>query len=127
MLIKLNNGIELNPISAIGEKRYVHGASRDTITFVFSAETSLDEMDALFTSENCAKIIICEGESEYIHNGYTIRAELKREPVEVTPATESTDAVYENRVTVSMAQMTYMESQLAEQAIIINSLLNGEE
>lgn len=113
MLIKLANGTELNPISAIGEKRFVQGASRDAISFIFPAETSLDELDALFTAANCEKITIVEDKNEYIHNAYTIRAELKREPVEIEPATESTDAIYANRVTVTMAQMTYTEQQLA--------------
>ncbi len=118
MLIKLANGTELNPISAIGEKRYVQGASRDTLLFIFPAETSLDELDGLFTAENCEKITIIEetenGDTlEHLHSAYTIRAELKREPVEVEPATESTEAVYENRVTVSMSQRTFAESQLA--------------
>ena len=113
MLIKLANGTELNPISAIGEKRFVQGASRDSLSFIFPADASLDELDALFTAENCAKITIYEEENEYIHNAYMVRAELKREPVEVEPATESSDAVHENRVTVTMAQMTYAEQQLA--------------
>lgn len=113
MLIKLANGTELNPIAALGEKRYVQGASRDTILFAFSAENTLDNLDRLFTAENCETITIVDGENEYIHRGYTVRAELKREPVEVTPATESTEAVYENRVFVAMAQRTYSESQIA--------------
>ena len=126
MLIKLSNGTELNPISAIGEKRFVHGVNRDAISFVFSVETSLDELDAIFTAKNCEKITISDGEEAFIHNAYTIRVELKREPVEIEPATESTDAVYENRVIVTMAQRTYTESQLAEQAAILNTLLNEE-
>lgn len=113
MIIKLSNGTELNPISALGEKRYVQGASRDTILFAFSAENTLDNLDRLFTAENCETITIVDGENEYIHRGYTVRAELKREPVEVTPATESAEAVYENRVFVAMAQRTYSESQIA--------------
>lgn len=115
MIIKFTNGVELNPISVIGEKRYIQGTSRDTLTFVFPVETSLDMIDALFTPANCAKIIIVEDENntEYIHSGYSIRAELKREPIEIEPATDTTEAVYENRVTVSMSQLTYSEQQLA--------------
>lgn len=113
MLIKLINGTELNPILATGGQRYLHGASRDTLSFVFPADAGMDELDALFTSENCEAITIVDGENEYIHHGYTIRAELKREPVVVTPATEDSEAITENRVTVSMSQRTYMESQLA--------------
>lgn len=127
MIIKLANGTELNPISAIGEKRNVQGAFRDTISFIFPAETSLNELDELFTAKNCEKITILEGEEEYIHSAYTVRVELKREPVEISPETVKEPAVYENRTIVTMGQRTYTESQIAEQAAIINTLLNGEE
>ena len=52
-------------------------------------------------------------EQSYLHKGYTIRAGLKKEAVEVTPATEEAEAIYEDRITVSMSQRTYTESQLA--------------
>ena len=113
MIIKLTNGTELNPILATGGQRYVQGTNRDTLSFVFPADASMDELDTLFTAENCESITIMDGENKYIHNGYTIRAELKREPVVVTPATEISESVTENRVTISMSQRTYMESQLA--------------
>lgn len=138
MKIILANGTVLSPISIVGEKRYVNGAHRDALCFVFPAETSLDEMDEIFSAENCAKITIIEPttvienevevetEIEHIHKGYAIRAELKREPMEVYPATAESDAVYENRVTVSMAQMTYAEQQLtaiAEQNAVLEECI----
>lgn len=126
MIIKLANGTELNPISVIGERRHIQGASRDTLVFVFPAETLMDNLDSVFTTENCETITIVEDENEYIHKAYTIRAELKREPVEVTPATESTEAVYENRVTVAMAQRTYVESHIAELNEALEMILSGE-
>lgn len=125
MKIILTNGVELTPLAITGGKRYVNGAQRDTLSFAFSAKMRLDELDAIFGAENCAKITIVEPttviengvevetEIEHIHKGYTVRAELKREPVEIAPATAESEAVYENRVTVSMAQMTYAEQQLA--------------
>ena len=128
MIIKLANGTELNPISAMGGARFVQGANRDALTFVFAAETSLDELDGIFTAENCATITIVEGENEYIHNNYAIRVELKREPVEVTPVTDTAEAVIENRVFVTMAQRTYTESQLVSltetvDVLVMESLL----
>lgn len=114
MKIILVNGTELNPIMVTGGAKYINGASRDTLTFVFPADTSLDEIDNLFTAENCETIKLYEGETEYIHTGYTIRAELSRTPMVVTPATEDTEEVVENRVTVSMALRTYAEAQLAK-------------
>lgn len=113
MKIILANGAELNPILAQGGKKVVQGASRDTLFFVFPADTSLDDLDSIFTPANCETIKIVEGDNEYVYSGYTVRDVLKRDPVEVTPATETEAAVYENRVTISMAQRTYMESQMA--------------
>ena len=113
MTIKLSNGIELNPIMATGGTRFVQGANRDALTFVFPTETSLDELDGIFTAENCETITIVEGDNEYVHNNYAIRVELKREPVEVVPATDVAEAVIENRVMVTMAQRTYTETRMA--------------
>lgn len=126
MNIILANGAELAPITVTGEKRTVQGASRDVLSFVFPADTSMDELDSIFTAENCESIAIVDGDSKYVHNAYTVRAELKREPVMVTPATESEAAIYENRVIVSMGQRTYTESQIAETQAALNALLKGE-
>ncbi len=126
MKIILTNGTELEAIVVTGGRRTVQGASRDTLCFVFPAETSLDEMDAVFTEENCETITLVENGNEYVKSGYTIRADLKREPVEVKPATDTEGAVYENRVTVAMAQRTYSEYQLAEVKATLDALLNGE-
>ena len=112
MLIELKDGTQLSPITILGEKRYVHGAHRDTISFVFPKETSLDELDALFTEDNCSKITIFENDNQYVHIGYSIRAELKRESVEITPASAIEEAVYEDRAIISMSQITYAEQQL---------------
>lgn len=136
MKIILTNGTELNPIMAAGGSRYFGGAHRDSLSFIFAADASLDELDAIFTDANCETITIedttvdAEGNETtvgYIHTGYTIRAELKREPMEVTPATESSAAVYENRVTVTMAQRTYEEKQFQNMQAAMNALLKGEE
>lgn len=118
MKIILANGTELHPILVIGGSRHINGSDRDTLNFIFPQDTSLDELDALFTDSNCESIKLYETvndgvENEFIHTGYTIRAELSRTPMIVQEATENTEAVTENRVTVSMAQRTYAEAQLA--------------
>ena len=114
MNIILSNGTTLSPILVTGGPRYVQGQSRDTLSFIFPATESLEELDSLFTPENCETItVVDEQDAEYIHSAYTVRAELKKEAVEVTPATEEAEAVYEDRITVSMSQRTYTESQLA--------------
>ena len=128
MKIILSNGLELNPIAVTGEKRHLHGINRDALRFVFSADTSLDELDGVFTATNCEDITIIEDDAQYIHHGYTVRAELKREPVVVTPANEEAEEVIENRVFVVMGQRTYAESQLASlidtvDVLVMESLL----
>lgn len=126
MKIILSNNMELNPIIVMGEKRYIFGTNRDTLSFVFPASMALDEVDALFNEVNCEKIVVADDNGEYRHNGYTVRAELKRTPVEVAPATEDSDAVYENRVIVSMAQRTYQENQINEMQRALAALAGME-
>ena len=126
MKIILDNGTELNPIIVTGGVRYVQGMHRDSLSFVFEESTSLDELEAIFTEANCERIIIVEDSgAEYIHKAYTILAELAKKSVMVTPATDETEAVYETRVFVSMAQRTYAENQIAENTAALNALLTG--
>lgn len=130
MKIILNNGKELSPILVTGGTRMVQGASRDTLNFIFPATEDMAALDSAFSAENCEKItIIGDDGSENIHTGYTIRAELSKASVEVTPATESEAAVFEDRITVSMSQRTYAESQLASltdtvDVLVMESLMN---
>lgn len=113
MKVILVNGTELNSIMVMGSRKTIQGASRDTLTFIFPASESITELDGHFTSQNCESIrLVGDDGQECIHHGYTIRDELSKKLVEVVPETESDEAVYENRIFVSMAQRTYMESQL---------------
>ena len=127
MKIILNNGKELSPILVTGGPRMVQGASRDTLSFIFPADVSMESIDVAFSAEACEKItIIGDDGSENIHTGYTIRAELSKASVEVTPATESEAAVFEGRITVSMSQRTYAESQLANMEVALAALAGKE-
>lgn len=113
MKVILNNGVEVTPIIITGEKRNIQNARRDCLTFVFR-ETSLDEIDGIFTTENCEKMVIVgDDNSEAIYKGYVVRAELTKEMVEVKGATAEESAEYEARVKVSMAERTYAETQIA--------------
>lgn len=128
MKIILNNGLELEPMFVVGERRYVQRESRDTLTFVFPSNAGLEDLDAAFTADDCEHIRIVESENaSYIHNGYTIRAELSLKPVQVVEPTDETEAVYEDRIFVSMAQRTDMEDLVAETNAALNALATGEE
>lgn len=125
MRIKLENGTELSPIVVTGEQRQVQGARRDVITFVFPETENIITLDGLFTEENCENISFLNdnGEEKHIYKGYTIRAELKKEPVVVTPETVDSEAVIENRIFVSMGQRTYTESKMK----VLEALLKKEQ
>ena len=114
MKIILSNGTELEPIAVTGSRRNIQGASRDCLSFVFPETAVLETLDAAFTEAACESITLVESEdTSYIHKGYTIRTELKKESIEVSTGDSETDTVYENRITVTMAQRTYTESKLA--------------
>ena len=128
MKITLANGKELYPIAVLGEEKSINGTRRDTLEFVFSPEMSLDELDAIFTPANCETIKLHEIkenadgtsiELEYLHTGYTIRAGLSRTPMVTALATDSTEEVVENRVTVSMARRNYVEYSLDALKILL--------
>lgn len=114
MKIILSNGTELEPIAVTGSRHNIQGASRDCLSFVFPETAVLETLDVAFTEAACESITLVESEdTSYIHKGYTIRTELKKESIEVSTGDSETDAVYENRITVTMAQRTYTESKLA--------------
>lgn len=112
MKITLVNGTELNPLSIYGGAREVQGAKRDTLYFVFPVEEGLENLDSIFTEENCETITITEDTGDsYIHKGYTVRAELSKKNM-VVGMTEENEPIYEDRLTVAMAQRTPAENQL---------------
>ena len=114
MKIILANGAELHPVMVNGGARGVHGAVRDTLSFVFEdGDIGMEGLDDLFTPAACETICIVEGEEEYIHKGYTVRAELVKKQVEAEKAGPDHEAVWVERITVTMAQRTYEESMLA--------------
>ena len=126
MKIVLSNGTDLNPIIVVGGTRYVQGVHRDTLSFVFSADAGLDVLDEIFTESACESIIIVgDDNSEAVHSGYTIRAELSRKTVDVSDE-DSLEPVYEDRIFVVMAQRIFSEDQIAANTAALNILLTGE-
>lgn len=113
MTIKLADGSGLEPIIVSGEKQHIQGETRDALTFVFPAEVGLENIDALLSASACETITVTEGDREYRYNGYTVRGTLAQEPVEVTHESAEAEATFENRITITMGQRTYAETQLA--------------
>lgn len=125
MKIILNNNTELAPLSVIGGRKNVQGANRDTLTFVFPADTNMADLDGIFSTANCESIAIEDETGSYIHKGYTVRGELSKTSVCVEAETEEAPAVYEDRIQVVMGQRTYAETKLAEMEEALNMILEG--
>lgn len=124
MKIILNNN-ELNPLSVIGGRKNVQGASRDTLTFVFPGDLDMAELDGIFAAKNCEHITVEDESGAYIHKGYTVWGELSKATVCVSAETEEAPAVYEDRIHVVMGQRTYTEAKMAEMEEALNMILEG--
>ena len=105
---------ELTSLEVSGAAQYIQGSNRDALTFIFPASEGMEALDAAFTAEKCETITIRDGSEEYTHSGYTVRGGLAKAPVLVTPETADAPAVYEDRITVTMGQRTYVETLLAQ-------------
>lgn len=124
MKVILTDGTVLTTTIVLGAPKHVHGANRDTLTFVF-AGASLDELDAHFTEANCETItVVGDDNSKALYTGYTIRAKLTKQLEKTQVATADTEAVYESRVHVVMAQRTYAETKLKENTDVLAALLS---
>lgn len=127
MYIVLVDGTQFTTQSnPVASTKYIQGANRDIITFIFDESYTYDELDAAFTEENCEIIDIVTEDSQELedgstqiiqtdnfHKGYVIKSSISKEIVQISPATVDTPAVSETRFQVVMAQRTYMETQLA--------------
>lgn len=127
MKVTLSNGEVFNPILVTGASATIQGAKRDTLTFVFPATESMEALDKAFTDTACESITIVDAKgAENIYKAYVIRTKTEKSLVEVVPATPESAAVTEERISITMAQRTYLESQLAL-IPALNVLLTGEE
>ena len=130
MNVTLADGTELTALMVTGENNYVQGAGRDTLTFVFDTNMSLDGLDSIFTEGACETITLKDGANEYIYSGYTIRAGIEKTMEKTDEVDEDGGHVYIDRIKVRMSQRTYMETQLKNlietvDTLVLEDLLEG--
>ena len=124
MQVKFNDGTVLDVLLVNGKSIYAQGTQRDALEIQIAKDTiTFDALDALTgNAANTSKLTLIDGENQYEHDNYSIRAELALRPVEITPATGTDPAVTEDRLVVVLAQLTYTELQLAAQAQAVDAL-----
>lgn len=129
MKIKLNDNTELNVICINGKSVYHQGTNRDSLEFVFKkGHYPFDQLDSLFADENKTKKIIvndiitttdAEGKkvetlTEHVYDNYSLRISMEMKPLVITPATSTEPDVIEERVMVTMGQLTLIEKKLSD-------------
>ena len=127
MKIIFANGVELFPLVITGANRQFQGAYRDALTFTFAPTEDMTALDEAFSSSACESInIVGDDGTEAIHKAYTIMVELCKKPMEIAPPTAESDAVMEDRILVTMAQRTYMETKMMAMEEALELILSGE-
>lgn len=129
MKIRLNDNTELNTILINGKSVYHQGVNRDSLEFIFKkGDYDFNELDNLFAdTEKTKKIIIqdtatttdeegnqAELPIEHIYDNYSLRVSMEMKPVVIAPETSTEPEKTEERVMVTMAQLTLIEKKLME-------------
>ena len=125
MQIKFNDETTLDVVTINGTSRYFQGVNRDSLEIQLEkGKYTLESLDTLTgNSENTKKLTILDGESEYIHDSYTLRAELSVHPVQTAAETADFPASYEERVCIVLAQKTYAELELESLRDTVDTLV----
>lgn len=121
------DGTALAVANIKGDGIYYQGFQRDSLEIqIAKGAISFDALDALTADSSKTDrltIITQDGDQQMqaVYDHYVIRSALALKSVEV-PATADTPAVTEERFCVTLAQLTYAETQQAEQAATIDAL-----
>ena len=113
--IKFIGGAEQAYIKALETEEYYNGSSRRTLTFEMERNAvNLEELDALCTEENLAKLELINEEENVtnLYEGYVLKLKVGVEPILVTAETPDAPAAYEDRVILKVGKRTYIEEQL---------------
>ncbi|WP_195199227.1 hypothetical protein [Faecalispora jeddahensis] len=123
--ITFKDGTTLAVANIKGDTIYHQSAQRDSLEIQIAKGTiTFDDLDALTAdSANTDRLTILtqEGDTQTqaIYDHYVVRMALSLKPIAITPATPDAPAVTEDRLCVTLAQLTYVEVQQAAQAAAI--------
>lgn len=126
--ITFNNGTTL-PVAAVWSRPGNYsGAYRDALELQFDPATiGFDALRQLVDNpNNTAQIRLSDVEDTstvYLHENYSIRASIALKPIEITPATGTAPAVTEDRLCVTLAQLTYQELRLQQLQATVDALV----
>lgn len=133
-IIKLNNyDTPLNCISVFGQKQFVKGANRDTLTFKFQLEEySIDTLLTLFKNEDLTSNITISNDTtseSYMYDDYSIFSQILISEESISEKnTEETIPI----ISITIGQLSHSEKLLKEQVqrldnlnVVVADLLGG--
>lgn len=103
------------------------GAYRDALELQFAPATiSFDALHQLVDNTDAtARLTVAVPGENYtaVYDNYVIRGDLALKPVEIPLATGAEPAVAEDRLCVTLAQLTYQELQLQQLQATVDALV----
>lgn len=125
--ITFSNGTTL-PVAAVWSRSGNYsGAYRDALELQFDPATiSFDALRQLVdNTEATTRLTVAVPGENYtaVYDNYVIRGDLALKPVEISPATGTQGAVTEDRLCVTLAQLTYQELQLQQLQNTVDALV----
>ena len=115
MKIRFNDNTEINGLVVNGSNRFFQNAQRDSLEFVFAKGLyTFEELEVSFSDrlKTIKMTIVDDNDTQYVYNDYVLRVSMSLSPVVITPATSTTPEVIEERISIIMAQQTYMEKMV---------------
>lgn len=117
MIIRFKSGTEMECLGVHGSKMLYEGVNRDSLTFLFPDTTSIETLLDTFTPANCEQVWLINGESQDLHENYTVRTGAgigMRDTILHYNDGDNTEVCW-----VTMAQSTVTERQIMQ----LNALL----
>jgi hypothetical protein len=132
--IQFKNGHSYETISVMATgSQYIQGMSRPTIDVQFAdglfnviqTEVAISGNTDTLTIQNCAKADdgTITVNTSYVHNNYDIIQHIGIDRYVVSTVTDTTAEVDENRTSLLLGQLTYLEVTQKSQQTSINALI----
>lgn len=125
--ITFSNGTTL-PVAAVWSRPGNYsGAYRDALELQFDpAAISFDALRQLAddTTATAHLTVTIPGDNyRAVYDNFIVRGDLALRPIEIAPATGTEPAVTEERLCVTLAQLTYQELQLQQLQATVDALV----
>ncbi|QNO18805.1 hypothetical protein [Caproicibacterium amylolyticum] len=110
--IKFANGSTFPAVSVLAGQTYMQNAQRKTLEIhIKKSDADFATLDA--ATQNPASFTVSDGTCDNVYNNYSLRAGLALKPIVTAQATDTAPEQTEDQYIVTLAQLSYIEVQLA--------------